>query len=151
MKESRTPKHSTLCSVFVQKDPRQGDRGDRNEGVEQDGVGCRCVLQANVSQRVVAADTEQTEHDDWPSSRAQQRPLRAQVWQGQRQHQRQRDRPAPEGERERRHLVANGAPDDHVAGPEQGGQDEQQIGVLQADRHRRQTGDKGALCMNVRT
>ena len=133
--------------LLVQKGPGQRDGDDRDEGVEQHGVGRRRVLQGDVRQRVVAADPEQAEEDNGFPSALEQRPLAAQVGQRQRQRERQRDGPAPEGQRKRRHVAADGAAYHHIAGPEERGQDEQQVRVFEAWEHAAEVGRKNALCI----
>ena len=101
--------------MLLQEKPRERDGGNRYERVEQHGIGCRCVLQSDVGQRVVAADAENAKNEYRPPPLFQQRPLRAQVRQGQRQYQQQGDGPAPESQCHRRNVGTNGTAEHHVA------------------------------------
>ena len=58
-----------------------------------------------------------------------------QMREGKRQGQRQRDRPAPEGKRKRRDVVADRASDNHVAGPEQGRERQEDVGMMESGEH----------------
>jgi len=114
----------------------QGDGRHGDEGVEQDGAGCRGVLQGDVGEGVVAAHSQNPEGEHRPPAGAQGRPLAAQVWQGQRQDEQEGGGPAPEGQPHRRQVGAQPAAHDQVPRPEQRGQGEQQIGIGQQSLHR---------------
>jgi hypothetical protein len=82
--------------MFAQKCPGNGDGGDRDEGVQQRRIGRCRVLQRQVGKGVVAADTEQSEDQQWSPAFFQERPLRVEMGQGQWQDKQEGDEPSPE-------------------------------------------------------
>ncbi len=97
--------------------------------LDQQGVDRLGELQAIIGHGVVGGDAREGEHGHQAEARANLRPVAFQVRPGERQHDQAGAGPADERERDGRDVPRYQAPEHDVAGPEQGHERQEQIGL----------------------
>ena len=103
----------------------------RRHRLQQQRVDRLGVVQRQIGDHVVAGRADEREQHDRDEMAADRRPVAPQMRQRERQQHQEGERPAHEGQRRGRHQVDRRAPDDGVAGPEQRGEGEQEIGMIE--------------------
>ena len=98
--------------------------------LDQERVQRLGVLQRPVGQRVVEGKSGRRQHHHQRQPRPQGRPVALQMRPGERQQHEERADPADAGQRHRRHMAGDVAREHDIAGPEQRGQAQQQIGLV---------------------
>ena len=117
-----------------QPDPEQHQRPHRHEqrsrGLDQQRIQRLGVLQPPIGQRVVDGKSgRRQQHHQWKPC-PQRRPVLLQMRPGKRQQHQEGADPADAGQRHRRHMAGDIAREHDIAGPEQRGQAQEQIGLV---------------------
>ena len=107
--------------------PGKDEDQHRDAGIDQHRVDGGGVLHGLIEERIESGDAEDALEEDEPAMPVDQDPLLAEMSMGQKPENEQGHRPSPEGQRHRRNGGMHAPAEDKVAGPEQGGEDQQKI------------------------
>ena len=121
--------------ALVQEHPRHQDDHHGDERVEDDAVGRRRVVEAEVRKAVVRAHADRPEKQQQAPARADARPVAHDVAPREGREDQDREEPAEESHGHGRNLLVEPAPDDPVAGPEERCERQQEIGRCAALGH----------------